>query len=80
MFKALLPGYMIALIIFHLYTLLTIVMTKFLSIILILLCMSILLRQTFEYANQIPCENNPQNVISLDPDTDQFYVLTPQPN
>ena len=28
-------------------------------------------RQTFEYANQIPCENNPQNVISLDPDTDQ---------
>ena len=37
-------------------------------------------RQTFEYANQIPCENNPQNVISLDPDTDQYYVLTPQPN
>ena len=36
-------------------------------------------RQTFEYANQIPCENNPQNVISLDPDTDQYYVLTPQP-
>ena len=24
-------------------------------------------RQSFEYANQIPCENNPQNVISLDP-------------
>ena len=36
-------------------------------------------RQTFEYANQIPCENNPQNVISLDPDPDQYYVLTPQP-
>ena len=36
-------------------------------------------RQTFEYANQIPCENNPQNVISLDPDTDQYYVLIPQP-
>ena len=34
-------------------------------------------RPTFEYANQIPCENNPQNVISLDPDTD--YVSTPQP-
>ena len=33
-------------------------------------------RQTFEYANQIPCENNPQNVISLDPDADQYYVLT----
>ena len=36
-------------------------------------------RQTFEYAKQIPCENNPQNVVSLDPDTDQYYVLTPQP-
>ena len=36
-------------------------------------------RQTFEYANQIPCENTPQNVISFDPDTDQYYVLTPQP-
>ena len=36
-------------------------------------------RQTFEHANQIPCENSPQNVISLDPDTDQYYVLTPQP-
>ena len=36
-------------------------------------------RQAFEYANQIPCENNPQNVISLDPDADQYYVLTPQP-
>ena len=36
-------------------------------------------RQTFEYANRIPCENNPQNVISLDADTDQYYVLTSQP-
>ena len=36
-------------------------------------------RQTFEYANQIPYENNPQNVISLDPDTDHNCVLTPQP-
>ena len=36
-------------------------------------------RQTFNYANQIPCENNPQSVIALDPDTDQFYVSTPQP-
>ena len=37
-------------------------------------------RQTLNYANQIPCENNPQNLIALDPDTDQYYVLTPQPN
>ena len=36
-------------------------------------------RQTFEYANQFPCGNSPQNVISFDPDTDQYYVLTPQP-
>ena len=36
-------------------------------------------RQTFEYTNETPCENNPQNVISLDPDTDQYYVLTTQP-
>ena len=36
-------------------------------------------RQTFEYTNQTPCENNPQNVISLDPETDQYYVLTRQP-
>ena len=36
-------------------------------------------RQTFEYANQIPCENNPQNVIALDHDTEQYYVLTSQP-
>ena len=32
-------------------------------------------RQTFENANQKPCENNPQ-----DPDNDQYYVLTQQPN
>ena len=35
--------------------------------------------QIFEYANQIPCENNPQNVIALDLDTDQYFVPTPQP-
>ena len=34
-------------------------------------------RQTFEYGNQIPYESNPQNVISLDPDTNQYYVPTP---
>ena len=36
-------------------------------------------RQTFKNANQFPCENNPQNMIALDPDTDQYYNLTPQP-
>ena len=35
-------------------------------------------RQTFIYANQVPCENNPQNVIALELDTDQNYVLAPQ--
>ena len=34
--------------------------------------------QTFDYANQIPCENNPQNVIALVRDTDDYFVLTPQ--
>ena len=29
-------------------------------------------RQTFEYANQLPCEHNPQIVNALDPDTDQY--------
>ena len=38
-------------------------------------------RQTFTYATPIECGNNPQNLIELDPDTDDgdFYVLTPDP-
>ena len=38
-------------------------------------------RQTFNYATPIECGNNPQNIIELDPDTDDgaFYVLTPDP-
>ena len=38
-------------------------------------------RQTFNYAPPINCGNNPQNIIELDPDTDDgdFYVLTPDP-
>ena len=38
-------------------------------------------RQTFKYATTIECRNNPQNIIELDPDTDDgaFYVLTPDP-
>ena len=36
-------------------------------------------RRTFEYANSLPCENDPQNVIAPDLDTNQNYVLTPQP-
>ena len=35
-------------------------------------------RQTFEFANQRTCENNRKNVIALDRDTDQYYVLSPQ--
>ena len=37
-------------------------------------------RQIFDYATPIPCENNPQNIIAYDPDTDQYYILTPKPN
>ena len=38
-------------------------------------------RQTFNYATPIECRNNPQNLIELDPDTDDgdFDVLTPDP-
>ena len=38
-------------------------------------------RQTFIFATPIEYENNPQNIIELDPDTDDgdFYVLTPDP-
>ena len=38
-------------------------------------------RQTFNYATPIKYGNNPQNIIELDPDTDDgdFYVLTPDP-
>ena len=35
-------------------------------------------RQIFEHANQFPYENNPQNVIALDPDINQNYVTTPK--
>ena len=35
-------------------------------------------RQTFEYASQIPFENNPQNDIALGTDTTQNYVLSPE--
>ena len=35
-------------------------------------------RQTFNYVNQIPCENSPQNVILLGLFTDHYYDLTPQ--
>ena len=57
--------------------------TKSLIIILILSWLikfvDLIIRQTFDHANQIPCENTPRSVFALDPDTDQYYVLTPQP-
>ena len=38
-------------------------------------------RQTFNYATPFECGNSPQNIIELDPDSDDtdFYVLTPEP-
>ena len=38
-------------------------------------------RQTYHYATPIPCDNNPRNIIELDPDTDEqdFYILGPEP-
>ena len=36
---------------------------------------------TQTYDNAIPCDNNPRNIIELDPDTDDqdFYILRPEP-
>ena len=38
-------------------------------------------RQTSNYATSIECGKNPQNIIELDPDSDDgdFHVLTPEP-
>ena len=38
-------------------------------------------RQTYDYATPIACENNPRNIIELDPDSDDqdFYILGPDP-
>ena len=36
-------------------------------------------RQTFNYATPIACDSNSQNVMALDLDTDEHYVLTPKP-
>ena len=33
-------------------------------------------RYTFDYATPTSCKNNPQNVITLDPDIDEHYLLT----
>ena len=38
-------------------------------------------RQTYDYATPIACDNNPRNIIELDPDTDDqdFYIFRPEP-
>ena len=38
-------------------------------------------RQTNDYATPITCDNNPRNIIKLDPDFDDqdFYILGPEP-
>ena len=74
MSKAQLTG-LIFVLISLLYKKLNISMIKALFTILTLSCML-----TQSLANQIPCENNPQNVITLEPDTDQYNILTPQPS
>ena len=37
-------------------------------------------RQTYDYATPIACDNNPRNIIELDPDSDDqdFYILGPE--
>ena len=38
-------------------------------------------QQTYDYATPITCDNNPKNIIELDPGSDDqdFYVLSPEP-
>ena len=38
-------------------------------------------RQTYDHATPIACDNNPQNIIELDPDSDDqdFFILVPEP-
>ena len=36
-------------------------------------------RQTNDYATPITCDNNPLNIIELDPDSDDFYIFRPEP-
>ena len=38
-------------------------------------------RQTYDYATLITCDNNPRNIIELDPDSNDqdFYILGPEP-
>ena len=38
-------------------------------------------RQTYDYATPIACDNNPRNIIELDPDSEDqdFYILGPEP-
>ena len=38
-------------------------------------------RQTYDYATPITCDNNPRNIIELDPDSDDqdFYILEAEP-
>ena len=37
-------------------------------------------RKTCDYATPITCDNNPRNIIELDPDSDDqvFYILGPE--
>ena len=38
-------------------------------------------RQTYDYATPITSDNNPRNIIELDPDSDDqgLYILRPEP-
>ena len=38
-------------------------------------------RQTYDFPTPIPCDNNPKNIIELDPDSNDqdLYILEPEP-
>ena len=73
------PSFMIAHTPFSFYILLNNVIIKPVSYLDTGMYVDPITHQTFENANQIPCENNTQTVFAIGPDANHYYVSTPQP-
>ena len=86
MLKAQPPGFMTVLIFYLLYIKLIDALTVYLNVYLnvnlkdTLMYVDPITRQTYDYATPITCDNNPRNIIELDPDSDDqdFYILVPE--
>ena len=72
---------MTVLIFYHLYTRIVVALIESLYTTKTLMDVDSITRQTYDYATPIPCDNNPRNIIDLDPDTDDqdFYIISPEP-